>query len=1369
MSRYARIALSMFALVLTIAAFGPVRASVTSTVTSIVPVHPPSPVARPSVLRPIFHAATPSPTPAAASIAASLRGLKATTWHHVKNPPKYPGIAPKISQFLVKTGKHTWTVHASNAPAMTIAGKHMRPYAANGNTIVLTGDANNFFVNDITLAYGADVYVACEGMPNNQNGRYQYYIYPPDGSGAQVSGTQSTGANGECTGYGNFNLSTPFGGYGNGGNVGTDAAYPGVWIVALYDRTSATFVTETAIIANASINFTTYSTLGLTTPTYNFNPGNTIVVNATGLNASQDYNIGFVDTAGGGLPCEYSIPQGSANQTRGVCFTGGPAGLQAYGGNLTQYWGATSSPSTNTAPTGTYDIELYDTTTQEMIGHQQISMQPSAVNWTLTPYNSTGATPPPGFNYNNTFATDGLLDQSVTGLTYAATGVGGTTGNTIDVAVSDPNGVILTPVTTYYPTISTPPIVQTLAACCSTTLGAGGTVSKQIAFPLNQTYEEALGPTQNPFAPNVLTAQLYNANATVDEASQSFQLLGYFAGLQWTSGTILSAGTTATTTAVTITNTGGSNFGAWNGDAISGVKLSDGTPANGEILGLSSTTAVDSGGNPWTITSTGTGVNTVITATANQRSTGIPVGGTLTFNVTMTVPNGDCTTPCDVNTSILPEHGIAYSTANAVTTTLEVLASSVSQSTVVPTLTWAVQSETGTANMAARAAVFDQLTYILGTAGSGTNDYYTINLTINNILSAGGHKLSEFLLTFPAAVDLNAVPPTLVTSPAGTGTWNLYSNTTANSTGANPIGTYGQNVIAIGCQQNTADACGIAQGASGTFTIRFPLFKTSFIETAIASTANFDKGDIYGRCGACNDASYSLQASTTTHTTIDGNTTVYSNMLASYSLNASLMTNEFTPATVGTGSGNSSSTLVFTNTSSSQDPNPDYVDEMVLTFPNGTDPSSITPPTGWYAWETAAGSRVWDIATCPKPGPTNATPCSNPEPNAVAPGGQLSLTVAWTTNPTAGTYNVAWYVYGANGGETTQSSATTTPITFSNTTASFGFTAINGAAVTSGQEPQVGSDTVISGSPWSDKGSAYQLTVQNTGSTTLNKIVVTVPHLTRSGTAGSDAQTSNGGYYDVTSAAVSYTGGASGCTSAIVNPTTTADGTITLTGCTIPSNAKVVITFNAQTPYLVGNEFTFLATVYQGATAFTATPTYSAANVVSVVLNGTLTIVTPSVGFVAPTSPNSLKPIDNTLIPATACVTCQVFAGTPTTLDFGVFSGTFNSTDVVDASVLSDANNISGNSWVLYVTTSPGTNPSNMLSTDVDSTHSSTKLSVSQSTMTPVLTSSPGLQLSTYASTPFHGPLDSIMNYQVATGGNTSPETVTLTYTLVFN
>ncbi len=1368
MSRYARYGLTLSAIAFTVAGLlGGARIAGATPFT-------PHPIDASPVDRPTAHplplrtpslplSASASPSPGASNAPDHVQapaGPVNSRWILDKNGPK-PPVRKKLSEFLVKTGLHTWGVrNVRPVTTMSLHGRPVRPFSADGSTIILTGDQSNYFTNDITLAYGADVYANCQNMPKASHA-YTYWIYPPDGSGPYKQNV-NTDANGNCNAYTNFNLSTPWGGYNAGATINSDPAYPGVWVLALYD--AATPITETEIVANSAINFSTYANLGLTAVTNDFTPGNTVVVGASGLNPAHSYAIGWVYTAGSSLPCEYTVPTASKNTNNAVCFTGAVAGLQAFGGNLTQYWGPLSSPSTNTAPTGAYDVQLYDTTDSSLVSHQQISIEPSNLSWTLTPYNASGGTVQPTAFYNSTYATDGILDQSVQGLTYNATNLPATSnGDTIAVTVSDPNGVVLTQLQSYNYGSGALPILQNVP----TAVQAGGAFTKQVAFPLNAVFEEAFGPTQNPFAPNVLTAQLYDQTKGIVLGSKSFQLLGYYANAAWSTNSILQAGTTPTIGNVTITNTGGTNFGSWNGDAISGLQIASIT-TDGESLGLSSTTAVDSAGNSWTITSSGVGVNTVITATPNQRNVGIPVGGTLSFNVTVTVPAGKCTTPCDLPTQVLPEHGIAYSAAGSASPNLQVLASGVNPNTVVPTIAWSVQSESATANMAARASKYGQLTYIYGTANSPTSDYYTVNLTLNNVVSAGNHRLSEVRLTFPSAVDLNAVVPTLVSGPAGY-TWKLYSNTTANAAGVSPVAGANQNVIAIACKQTTVDGCGIAKGASGTFVIRFPLFKTSFTETDIAAVANFDKGNAYGNCGSCADAAYTLSPTSTTVNAIAGATNVDSSMLSAYSLNPTLMTMQFQPGTVGTGGGATSGNLVFTNTPASHDPNPDWVDEVNLTFPAGTDPASITVPAGWYSWETAAGSRQWVIALCPKPGPTNANPCStNETANAIAPGGQLNMTVNWSAGPAAGNYNVGWYVTGANGGVDTSAMAQTTPITFSNTTASAAFTQINGAIVPNGTEPQVGADV-------SNGGSTFVYTVVNTGSTAIQGVTLTIPSATRSGTNGTDNATGNAGYFNITAApTLTYSGGASGCTVAYTNvkPAGPVDGSITLTGCNIPKNGGTVnIVFVAQSPYLVGNEFTFPSTITSGGTNYATQPTYSAANVLSVILNGTLTLLTPNAGWVFPTQPNSVVPADATLTPQTNCVSCRVLAGSPTTVDFGVFNGTFNAADVLDASVRSDANN--PNSWVLYVTTSPGTNPSNMLSADIDNgagrSSSHAGFTLNQTTMTPVLTTTPGLQLANYSGNAYHGPLDSVMNFSVATGGNTSPQTVTLTYTLVFN
>ena len=1371
MVRFARLASILAAFVLTIAGvLGAARIANAAPppidVRGAKPVD--QPIAQPpnGPLRPHlpFDAATPTPSPSDAAHPSSHVAGSAVTWvqNNALRPPPY---MPKLSKFLVKTGAHTMGVRPMIQPMglqrlmgtrSTLQSTTIRPMAADGSTIILSGDQSNYFENDLTLSYGANVYLSCENMPTGVN--YRYVVWSPDGKGFQSSGNVAVNGSGACNSYGAFNLSTPFQGVNNGtvGTVSTDPAYSGVWILAMQNVSTGAYVTETALVATSTVNFTTYSDIGLANQSNDFNAGSYMVVNATGLNTAHSYALGWVFTGGNGMPCDYSIPSVGAGKS-GVCFTGAATGVQAFGGGITQWWGPTNSPSSSTARTGTYDIELYDTTTQDMISHQQISVQPNTTSWTLTPYDAGGATPPPGLNYNNTFATDGLTDQSVTGLTYAASGLpAASNGHTIRLAISNPNGVILTGNSSFPipnpPTILAPP----------TTAQAAGAISKQVAFPYDLTYQTAYGPTTNPFAPNVLTAQLYDTTLGTILGSKSFQLLAYSANFTWNGASYVNAAPgTGQTQLVTVTNTGGQNYGTWNGDGINGIIISH-DPAYNEQLNIVATTATDSAGNAWTITQVGSGTNATIVATSNNPAVGIPIGGTLSFNIGIQIANGQCaSSPCYFDTQIRPIHGIAYSGTNKVSNGLGVVAQGVPPSTVVSTGSWAVQSEASTANMAARAPTFAHLTYVMGTANSPSSDTYNINLTFNNVSSPGGHKIMDVKMVFPGAVDLNSVPPAVVSSPAGTGTWSIATNSNIPTLG-------GANVIVLQCRPTSRDQCGITQGSSGTFTLQFPIFQVTYPEQDIAMTANFDGGTGTGSCGNCNAASFALGATSGTVNGIAGNTNVDSLMLGSFSLNPSMMTMVFTPNTVGTGIP-TSATMTYTNTTTGQDPNPDYVDQINLVFPGAgnVNPASITVPAGWSATQTSANN--WRIALCATP--TNATPCStNETANAIAPGGQFQMTLNYPSAPypTAGTYNVQWYVTGANGGENTSAITTTAPITFSATTASVAVTQINGNAVTAGSEPQVGTDTTAN-------GNTYTFVVKNTGATNLDTVNITVPNTTRAGASGAD---STGTYWTITTApTVALSAGSSGtagtCSGTLggaqyASAAAAGNGKIALTGCTLVPGGTATITVTMRAPYTLSQDYLFNTYVKNGATQVNANPVYTAANAVAIILNGTLTILTPAVGWVAPTSPNSITPAAGSgATPSTSCVSCQVLAGSPATVDFGMFNGTFNATDIVDASVWSDAN--SPNSWVLYVSTSA--NPSNMLSAQVDNTHSSVAAgyTVNATTMALMTTTAPGTQLSTYNGTGRHAPLDSIMNFQIATGGNTAPQTVTLTYTLVFN
>ncbi|MDQ2680040.1 MAG: hypothetical protein M3Y21_03335 [Candidatus Eremiobacteraeota bacterium] len=1321
-------------------------------------IHPPFPIPHPTMRPP---AATPTPslpfnvrpesTPTPFGSKPPLIG--GVTWHSDASLRR-PARVPKISDFLQKTGRGTYSARQMASPmSMRIAsGGRVHPLSADGQTIILTGDLTNFFENDITLSYGSAVFVTCNNMAQ-PNGNYRYVVFPPDGKPALVSAFFAVDNGGNCVSggvnnYGTFNLSTPatVSVNGNPTTVHGDPAYPGVWVIVMQDQSTMKYDAEINIVANATVHFDTYSDVGLAHQTADFTPGNLMAVGASGLNAAHYYAIGYVYTSGGGLPCDFTKPA-SGIGNNGSCFTGSPPGIQAFGGNLEEWWGPSDAPSSSTAKTGMYDVQLYDTTSQELISHQQIAVDASTAAWALTPYNSVAGN---GVNLGDTFATDGLVDQSVTGLTYAATGLpAASNGHSLFVTISDPNGSILT-TDTGYPTMSQPVSVNQ----------AAGAISKKIAFPLNVGLQTAFGPTQTPFAPNVFTAQLYDQTLAKVISSKSFQLLGYGANFAWPAAAIINVPTTPTAEAVKITNTGGSNFGVWNGDSVSGITIAT-NPADGELLSISSTTAVDSAGNGWNITITGVGVNAVIKALPQQSNVGFPPGGSLQFNVGVAVPAGKCASPCYLHTTMLPLHGIAFSAADKTTNTLEVLENGVPPTTVSATYAWAVTGENATANLAARIAYFNQLTYVDGTSNAPSSDYYTINLTVNNKLSPGGFRLMDMELTFPGAIDLNGNQPTLTASPAG---WVVQTNAQNPALG-------GQNVLELTCQATSNNSCGIVQGsAAATFTLRFPIFQTSFTEQEIPAIANFDGG-----CGSCSAPSFSLNPVTAKNNAIAGLTNVDSGELGAFSLNPNLMSNVFTPNTVGTGAP-TTATMTFTNTSSTSDPNPDYVDQINLIFPNtnNINPASITVPAGWVATQKSADN--WTIALCANP--TNAVPCANPEPTALAPGQQLTMTMHYPAGPfpNPGTYNVQWWATGANGGASTKPIVTNASITFSSTTASVAFTSIGGIAVPNGTEPQVGTDTNFA------TGNQYVFVVTNTGSTNIDTANITVPGTTRSGTSGQD---SAGMDWTITTAPViTLSGGSTGtngtCSGTLngaqyasaSGPST--NGFINLTGCVLKPGGTATVTFNAKAPYLIGNEFVWATGVKSGPTNVAATSVYTAANVVKIILNGTLTIITPALGFIAPTSPNSITPqAGSGATPSTSCVSCQMLSLTPANLDFGYFTGNFLGTDVVDASVFSDANG--ANTWQLFVTTAPGPNPAGgagpMLSTNVDAPRSSSGAGFTVTTpgLTTVATTTPGLQLAGFnGASALRKPLDSIMSYNINTGGVTSPQTVTLTFTLVF-
>lgn len=1264
---------------------------------------------------------------------------------HVNKALASPPRVHKLSEYLQRVGRGTYAVRTMpSLRAMSIGSNAFaHTMSASGSTIIMTGNTGaGFTENDVTMSYGSGVYFACTNM--RPNSTYTYVAFPPNGSGPYQSSSITTDGSGNCESggnveYGALNLSTPFNGWGTF-SQGTDPSYAGVWTLLMHNSGTNQYETQVNVVVGSTIHFDTYSDPARSTAAIDFTQGSSIVAFGSGLNPSHNYAVGWVYTAVGNQPCTFRLPGGASTNT-GVCFQGATSGTAAIGGQLTALWGPTSTPSTSTASTGTYVIELYDATSNDYISTQQVSVEGSSAAWTLTPYNQTLGT---GANLNDTFATDGLTDQSVSGLNFTASGLpASSNGHAVRLVVSDPNGVVLGQPQnngfgaggSNYPQF----------APFNSTTSSGGAVSySNVAFPLSTTYSTAYGPTQTPFAPNVFTAQLYDTTSSSVIASKSFRILGYGANVAWNSGSVISgsSGGAFAPYALTVTNNGNQNFGLWNDDGIAGLRFSgDGASVS---LALGSTSAVDSAGNTWNLSQTGTGVNAVITAIPATAGAALPPTGTISFNIQVAVqPGAFCNkSPCTIPTQILPQHGIAFSAQDSVTPALLVVQNGVPTTNVTSTYSWAITGESSTANMAARLANFKQATYISGTAGSPTSDSYQYTLVVNN---NDKNRMMDIEFVFPPTVDVNSNTPSWISQPSG---WYIMTKNMNPSLA-------GPNVLELTCFPSSMNGCGIKSGSSQTFTLNIPLFQSSFAPTDISATGNFDGGG----CGSCTASSFNVVGNGNTSNTIAGYTNVDSISLAAFSLNPVLMKMVFSPNSIGAVAG-ASSTLTFTNTATSADAAPDYVDQINLSFPTGSRPSSITVPSPWIATQTSAGN--WTIAFCTSP--TNATPCATSEPSALGAGQSLAMTVNYATAPTAGSYNVGWSVVGANIGEDTKNAASTTPLTITATSASEAFTSVNGVSVSGGAVPSVGTDATAS-------GSTFVYTITNTGATTIDQMTITIPG---SSTISVTAKDSGGTVFSISSASVALSAGSSGTASCsgtipaaqITNATPPSNGSIVLTGCTLKPLGTATITFTTHAPYMIGNNFQFTTQVHSGTTWQAAAATYNGSDALQIIIDGRLTVLTPNAGSIGGGNP-LVASTGSGAAPSTACVNCSVIAGTPNTVDFGAFSGTFTGSDVVDASVNSDANN--PNNWVLYITA--GTNPSNMLSTKVDSATSTVTsgFTVNQGTMGLVPTSSPGLQLSTYNGTARHSPIDSIMSYQVATGGNTSPQTVTVTYTLVFN
>ncbi|MDB5039963.1 MAG: hypothetical protein JWN27_689 [Candidatus Eremiobacteraeota bacterium] len=1296
-------------------------------------------------------------------------------------PPPLPGAAQPLPWTAAAarrplSGRDLVRITAKRPPAVALrdalartkkGGRHT--LSASGATITLLGDHNAYAVAnqpqiaDFTLGWGEQVGFDCSNLtPSEAN--LNWIIFPPDGSAFINKATVGTDAFGNCQNpIQDITLSTPYG-------SGTDAPYAGVWAVGLR-KPNGDYEAVTYFVVTSEPQLLTYSDGALSRPTRDFTTGQTMYVVANGLNPADSYAIGFVQTSVSPLKCVFAVPSTFAALPNCFAQSVANAGVGAASGSFEASWDTSVAP----AASGSYSIQLYDVTQHHLIATQQVALQGASVSWTLTPYQgvTNGTTGLPDFTY----AFDGFLDQAVTGLTYGVSGL--PASGTYVLTVTDPNGAVLTSTQSADG--------KHVSAPGTVTVGGGTGTSVKVPFALNAAKNTALGPTQLFNAATTLLAQLYDPVGKTVLAAKSFTLLGYSASAAWNGAASVNAAPGGSCQAgysniLTVTNTS-ANYGSSNGDGIVGIRINADAGGNATVCATNgSTTATDTGGNLWTITYAGGSA----TATINgAKPAALAPGQSVSFAITVAAASSACGgPPCALQTQILPLHGLAYSANNAVTNGL--LVGGKNNTSVPSNYAWAVTGPSPGAGIVAPPS-FTQMMYVSGTNGAlSASSFYTVTATIQNNNSAGNaNTLNDVRFTFPSNYNFAGIgAPTLLSLKTQAGTaingWSVFvPNGTSNN-----LTTPSTFAIANGTNNSVSATNPIQPGTTVIATLKIPMPANSFPLQQIPADANFDGGCIQVTGTKCTYAGTPLN-SAGTQNSVAGPTNVDSTELGVYSLDTSKMSGAFTPQTIGAGVA-TSSTFTFTNTPTSADPNPDWIDQITLTFPTGAVPASVTAPAGWTV---TSASPTFTVTL----NPCTPTPCQ--ETNAIAPGGNLALTVAFPSGTTAGTYDgvgsdppaILWTVRGANGGTTTPSTTAfegKSKLVISPVSASVKFAALGGyptgTTVSANTEPTVGSDAN------GTYGNAYDYRITNNGSQTITDATITIPVNNRAGAVGTDSGNQN---WQVVGTPIA--GSCAVVVTQVTTGTTPANGSIVLSGCSLAPGASLDVTFDAKAPYQIGSEFDWLATVCAvhascATLSVGATPQWSTAEYVKIVVDARLSIIfsngAPLVGA-APALPNPGPGGSGAggSTPTTSCPACSITSlGATPVIDVGSFNGTATLNDLIDASVTSD---VSGpNAWSLYI--SIDANPLNGASAKEFSMKldSGAMIPLSGLTIPAAVTSffqppatgagvyptaASGTLLGTYTGSAHRLPIDTIHSFQINNTGATGAQAVTLMWTLI--
>lgn len=1276
------------------------------------------------------------------------------------------------------------------------AHSRMHPHAANGTTIQFYATAaacTNAGTVGALYTVGCALQWQAVNLDNfSSTDSFQQYYIASNSTTATASGTAGAPV---AADNGNRPVQT------------TTLSTAGTWTFGVYDVTAQEWVAVAYANAGNTFSIGVYQDSFHLNQSYQFDVSSSAAayIYLTGL-APADFYVVYVTRTGdtpncvmispnsNPTPVPQPTPTGSA--TGLICNPSNSAGQQAPNGVLPVTWALSS-----TLEAGTYSVAVYDCdiacnasgATGTLLGQVQVSLTGSGGVTIITKPDGTNANPSPNpqpaATANTTVDWDGTSDQSDSGINGSAgSSKPLTSGHSYTWTLTDPQG-------------------QVVALATPAALGAGVTTSSQTFqfATANLGFNQATSPNSpGQYPSNIWAMQLYDRTSKSVVASQAFRMLGYASQTQFAfpagSGTLSNAIaiTTGSSIVADIRFTNSSSTIYPNaGDSLSEIEFSTGpdfnlgNTGNGVVAQLNgcataacSGTTTDSNGNSWNVNSN-CGSLTSNNAECNILLTPVTAGTTLTPGAYVTVSSvnwknthgaSGCGTACQGITSVLPVNGLTWSstTATVAWTPVYFSISGTDSGTVDFAVVGSIDCSGATRHLATPPPFvgthcyqdrFNHADYQNNSPFSVTNSNLSIwAFTVTNA-AASANSISELMFQ----------QPPLLATQGGVSAVDTLSSANWQIAASCPTG-FGSQYVCITGKGGTPHS--IAPGGSETIYLdaNWPNQSFAYTDFAVVATQTPTVAD-----------TFSLTAASGSNTTIDGTYTTLDNLsIGAYSLNSGLMSAYFSPTSVGTGQATTPLGIVITNTSTSQDANPDSIDALIIeeaTNKNWTITGTPTVTrTGWSNigtnnpsgnildyWYGLCGGQFVTADGPPASNPTtvqNALPeCTLPETNSLGPGQSMTINMnVLNFGSPSSPITFTLYAHGANGNA--WSTGKTFSLITSNESASLAFTKVNSTTISSPTVPSVGAGP-----------NTYIYEVKNTSSSqSISQVVITLPGTDTSSNNATDSSGNTWTLVAPISSTITVGGTATGCTvntsgaATFSASTSGANGQITVNCTGFAAGKTLDVTFQANNPQTQSDSYLFPATIDGSTTG--AGALYLGSNQVSVAF---------SIGLSLSVDPSN--PTNGKAHPVPACSPAQcAFSGT--TVDFGNIanSSSVTGTDVVAASVIYTGATSAGHTWTLSVSTN--VNPTctggtctkaNEMTADVDSTASGSNangcgaMTYNQTTLAIVPTAGT-LQLATGPETQCGFSYDVIDNYKINVGTEAiSSNVATVTYTLIAN